>query len=276
MIIKISTIKQKLVMNLIIIALGATSISNNALTNSFKEILTISDDKYLTEYELLTKFLTKINEASRVIYDTCDLIDDTTSYINNNKPKCNYNVSYINVDVISVYDISDEMREFFVKEKKNFCKEEQIECGTLTIVIKIVDLVNSALFIATDLNNTQNLWTNLEIIDFYALAELYISSINNYDILSNITLSKHKANIILLKEKNRLNKEYNHERAWFYDSINQYIGSPIKNTLIYVGDTLGSTLGTTVRQTYNEIIPVISFEVKVITIGLVLLTFVRR
>jgi hypothetical protein len=263
-------------MNPLIIVLVTNCLSNNALTNSFKEISIISDEKYLTEYELLTKFLTKINEASRVVYDTCDLIDDTTSYITSNKPKCNYNVSYINVDVISVYDIRPEMREFFIKEKKHFCKEERIECGTLTIVVKIVDLVNSALFITTDLNNTQNLWTNLEIIDFYALADLYISSINNYDILSNITLSKHKANIILLKEKNRLNKEFSNEKAWFYDSINNYIGLPFKNTFVYIGDTLGSTIGTTVRQTFNELTPDISLEVKLITIGLVLLTVLRR
>ena len=168
------------------------------------------------------------------------------------------------------------MRKFFVKEKKHFCKEEEIECGTLTIVIKIVDLVNSALIIATDLNNTRNLWTNLEIIDFYSLADLYISSINNYDILSNITLSKHKSNIILLKEKNRLNIEFKNEKAWFYSTIDEYIGQPIKSILVYVGDTLGSTLGTTVRKTLSEITPIISNEIKLITILLILITLLRR
>lgn len=253
-----------------------TKTSNVALTNRFTEISTLSDETYVTEYQSITKFLTKINEATRVVYDTCDILEDTTSYLVTSKPSCGYNVSYINGDLIAVYDIKPDLRTFFVAEKKKNCKEEKIECGTLTIVIKIVDLINSALNIAMDLNNTQNLWNNLEIIDFYPLAELYINAINNYDILSNITLSKHKANIILLREKNRLNREYNYERAWFMDTMSNYIGNPIKNTLVYLGNTVGTTLGTTVRTTFNEITPDISLEAKLITITLIMLTFLRR
>ena len=124
-------------------------------------------------------------------------------------------------------------------------------CGKLTITIKLLDLLNSAIDITV--NNSNNLWFNLEIIDFYDLFNLYKVSIDNLEILTNITLEKQKANIILSIEKHKLKEQMKAiELDKFKNTLNTYISKPIKNGIVFIGSTLGTTLGTTVGTAINS------------------------
>ena len=103
-------------------------------------------------------FLSKINEGNRIIYDMCELLDETYSIISGtNKPSCGYNVSYIDTDIIYVYHIKADIRKFLQDEKKNFCKHQKIECGELTIIIKLLDIINFATDLSVKTNNSISL-----------------------------------------------------------------------------------------------------------------------
>ena len=209
--------------------------------------------------------LKKINDGHRIINDMCETLDEKYSIISgSNKPSCDYNVSYIDNNGIMVYYVNDHIKTFFLNEKRNFCKNEMIECGELTIILKLLDLINSVVKI-TLLNLDYNtLISNLNIIDFDSLFSLYKLSLYNDDIISNITLSKQKANVILTKEKNRLYDELNKATiSRISDNINTWLGGPVKNIFTYTGDTISGTI--------ESLVPNLSLDIKII---IILLLFV--
>jgi len=247
--------------------------TNTNNTNITTTELSIYDNANNITNIKIINFLYKINEGQRLIYDMCEVLDETYSIISgSNKPNCEYNISYIDKTDIQVYNIKKDIRTFFQEEKKNFCKKQKIECGELTIIIKLLDIINSAIKLAFINNNKDDLWTNLKIIDFNELFNLYANSLNNVNILTNITLAKQKANVILEIEKNRLRKEIS--RTWLQQSTNKisiYLGEPIYNLLNYAGSSFGDLLSTTVEHS----LPKLSMEYKCI-IGLVLILLIKR
>jgi hypothetical protein len=218
-------------------------------------------------------FLSKINEGQRIIYDMCELLDETYSIISGtNKPSCEYNVSYIDNDIIYVYPIKAKIRQFLQDEKKNFCKQQKIECGELTIIIKLLDIIKFATDLSFKTNNSISLNTNLKIINFDEMFNLYKNSLSNVNILTNITLSKQKANIILEQEKKRL--RYEHDKTWlggFTDQVAIYVGEPVSNGLIFIGTNVGNIFSSTVESA----LPNMSIEYKAIII-LILIILVKR
>ena len=198
----------------------------------------------------------------------CEILDETYSIVSgSNKPNCQYNISYIDNDNIHVFKIKNEIRTFFLNERKNFCSKQEIECGELTIIIKLLDILNSGINLAIT-SNINFLWINLEIINFDELYNLYKKSLVNNEILTNITLSKTKANVILEQEKNRLKILLN--KNWMDKYTNYlyiYIGDPVNNSLGYIACSFSSTI--------EKAIPNISIEIKIIVV-LLLLLFIKR
>ena len=101
---------------------------------------------------------------------------------------------------------------------------------------------------------------------------LYRNSLSNVNILTNITLSKQKANIILEHEKKRL--RYEQDKTWlggFTDQIAIYVGEPVSNSLVYIGTNVGHIFSSTVESA----LPNLSIEYKAIII-LILIILVKR
>ena len=214
-------------------------------------------------------YLYKINEGQKLVYDMCEVLDETYSIISgSNKPSCEYNISYINKTDILVYPLKSSLRTFFQTERKNFCKKQTIECGELVIIIKLYDLINSAIKLSIDNKNSDDLWINLEIINFDELFHLYKHSLTNFEILTNITLAKQKANVILEIEKNKIRTELS--KTWTNSMTNKlsiYLGDPINNSLNYVSGSIGDLFSNTIEHA----IPNLSIEIKVIIImGLII------
>ena len=231
---------------------GLTSLS---VYNSTTEVST-----YPNNENFILDLLKNINDGHRIINDMCETLDEKYSIISgSNKPSCDYNISYINSSNIVMYSINIDIKTFFLVEKRNFCKTEKIECGELTIIIKLLDLINSAVHVSFVNSNINDLKFNLQIMDFDQLYNVYKKSIFNNEILTNITLSKQKANVILTKEKNRLYAEYNKASIdRVSDNFNTWIGKPIKNTFTYCGDT--------VSETIESLVPELTLDVKIIII----------
>ena len=224
------------------------------------------------DYDNMISFLHKINEGTMIVYDMCETLDETYSILSGtNKPDCNYNISYINNTDIVIHPPNPKIVEFFKLEKKMFCKKEHIECGELTLILKLANLIESGIILAME-NNLDDLWINLEIIDFNEMYNLYKTSLTNAELLTNITLSKQKSNVLLTQEKYRLNKILSKTYfSSFTDKVEIWLGDPIKDSFIYVGRTLGETFGTLLDKT----LPEISLEFKLIVI-LCLVIYIRK
>jgi len=218
-------------------------------------------------------YLYKINEGQKHVYDMCEVLDETYSIISgSNKPSCEYNISYINKTYILVYPLKSSLCTFFQTERKNFCNKQTIECGELVIIIKLYDLINSAIKLSIDNKNSDDLWINLEIINFDELFHLYKHSLTNFEILTNITLAKQKANVILEIEKNKIRTELS--KTWINSMTNKlsiYFGEPINNSLNYVSGSIGDLFSNTIEHA----IPNLSIEIKVILI-LVLIIVLKK
>ena len=225
----------------------------------------------------LIQMIKKINNGNRVVHDMCESLEEKYSFMgSSNKPSCRFKVSYINKTNINLFKIKEEVRTFLINEKKIMCKEEKIECGSLTIILKILDLVNSAIDVSINMNDFA---INIELIEFDVLFDTYITALDNTELLTNITLSRTKLNLILNKEKEKLKSQLNRHGVWkIGDTLSIYIGEPIKNTLTYAGDLIGSTIGSTVGSTIDGVTPSVSFgfENKVIIGLLSILVFWRR
>lgn len=218
-------------------------------------------------------YLYKINEGQKLVYDMCEVLDETYSIISgSNKPSCEYNISYINKTNILVFELKSSLRTFFQTERKNFCQKQTIECGELVIIIKLYDLINSAIKLSIANKNSDDLWINLKIINFDELFHLYKRSLTNFEILTNITLAKQKANVILEIEKNKIRTELS--KTWTSSISNKlsiYLGEPIKNSLNYVSCSIGDLFSNTIEHA----IPNLSIEIKVIII-LVLIIVLKK
>ena len=225
------------------------------------EIEKIDDKK---EFTNLKDFLFKINEANRLVYDSCEIIDEPGGIFHSHtKPICLYNVSYLNKSDIIIFGYPKNIRDFLISERKYMCDKENIMCGRLTIIVKLLDLINSAVYIA--INNAEHIWVNLEILDFYDLFNLYKLSVSNIELLTNITLQKQKANIILSIEKNKLRNQIKNERILnIENTIYTYFAKPLKDTTVFLGNTIGSTLGATINSTIHNTIPEIDISYKII------------
>lgn len=259
-----------------LLSLLTTSLANeNSLvnTNRYNELVNyeskISD--FNLEYEKISEFLYELNEINRMIFDSCETLNERSNFLKtNHKPECRYNISYINNNEINVFNIDNNIRNFIVDEKKYYCKRELIECGELTIVIKLIDLVNYATSIAIKTNNTKDLWNNLKIMDFYELKNVYKLSLNNFELLSNITLQRHKANMLLNVEREKLKKNY--PKNNFVTNI----GDGIIGIFNFIGSGFGQILGSFISSTANQISPVLPIEYKIIIFALIAATIYSK
>ena len=236
-----------------------------------------SDLVLYSDSSVVVSMVRKLNHGNRVVHDMCESLEEKYSYISgSNKPSCRYNVSYLNGTEVILYKISEPVREFLLKEKKVMCKEEKMECGSLTVIIKLLDLVNSAVDVSI---NGNNIGVNMDLIEFDVLFETYISALENTELLTNITLSRTKSNLILSREKEKLKAQMNRHGVWrFGDTLSIYIGEPIKDSLVYIGSMLGSTLGSAVGSTIDGVTPSVTlgYENKIIVVLLGVLIFWRR
>jgi len=239
--------------------------------NRYSELSTIEDNNYLEEYEKISKFLHKVNEGTRNINYMCESLEEEKGIFNSlEKPICKYNMSYINNTEIYVYSIDESLRIFFQKKKIKFCKEEKIECGELTIILRLLDLINLSTKLTENIDNTRDLWTNLKLIDFDDLYTVYINSLNNPEILSNITLAKQRATLILNKEKERLFGSSKFDSNKKSELLENYISIPFSKVFNYIGTTIGSTLGLIIKSSLAEVLTLIPGEIKYLTIILLL------
>ena len=124
-----------------------------------------------------------------------------------------------------------------------------------------------------------DLFKNIEATSFYELFDAYQSSLKDPEILADTTLKKDRANLILEKERLRIKKINSMTSSdHFFNGVNYYIGSPIKASFCYVGDTLGTAVGSLIGSTIEKTTGGfgISGENKTILIGLVILYILKR
>tara|TARA_B110001469_G_C9459222_1_gene231502 strand:+ start:50 stop:550 length:501 start_codon:yes stop_codon:yes gene_type:complete len=148
-------------------------------------------------------------------------------------------MSYINENKIIIYGIDESIKKFFLEEKINFCKQEKIECGELTIMMKLINLLNSAVHISINTKNINDFIINLDIIEFEPLFKLYKSSLFNTELLANITVRKQKANILLTREKNRLYNEQNQNSIFNYNYFKSFFNTLNNETQKQSSDYIG-------------------------------------
>lgn len=205
----------------------------------------------------------KMNEGRRIIYDYCEVIEpDSGIFQTEERPQCLFNYSYIDTNnTINMSKINSDLRNYFITKRSDFCKRENLLCGELTILIKLLDLINGVTNIVIKDVNNPNMWLNLRIIDFENLYNLYIGSLDNIEILTNITLRRQQANIYLERERTRISKMLNqayYER--FADSVYNTIGAPVFHTVKYIGSTVGNMFG----EMIDGIMVELSMEAKII------------
>lgn len=228
----------------------------------------------------IINLVSKINLGNRIINDMCDILEEKVSFLSgSDKPNCRYNTSYISNNSLFLFDTDDKIRSFLLHKKTDYCKNKKIECGELTIILKLLDLLNSIIFISIKLISVSEVLINLETTSFNELFILYTTSLDNYDILTNITLRKHRANIILETEQIRLKKLTGQNYVYKYgNDLIVYIGEPIKHTFGFIGETIGITLGGFIGGTIETTSPVlnISNENKLILFVIILVYLFKK
>ena len=217
------------------------------LTRTSNELITSN-----LELDKIIDLLFNINDGYRVVYDYCENLNLEQGFITKTlKPDCIFNYSYIdNNSNINLFTIKEDVRTLFKEQKNNVCKSHDIECGELTIVLKIIDTINAAVNIILKDTNNINLWNNLKMIDFNEQFTFLRYAINNIEILTNITLHKTKIN-------SEMNKIYVEN---IFSNINNYIGNPIGGIFYYIGNTIGQTGGVVIEK----ILPEIGSDTKII------------
>ena len=228
----------------------------------------------------ILKLLSHINYGNRIINDMCEMMEEKVSiWGNSDKPNCRYNASFIINNTVHLFDVSENVREFLLKRKQDTCKKTESDCGELTIMLKLVDLINSIVHISLQINKLDELFDNVEAISFYELFQTYTETLENHELLANITLKKERSNLILERERmrvKRLNTMTSTESFMEYTQI--YIGTPVKSSLLYVGNTVGSTVGSLFGSALSETGEAISMsgENKLIFVGLIAVALLRR
>ena len=247
-------------------------------TKDFSQISNILlDDTY--EIKLLN-LIKHINKGNMIINDMCEMMDEQTSFFKgSDKPLCRYNASFISNNDVYLYNTSEIVRSFFLKRKQESCRKGDQECGELTIILKLIDIINSVVYITSKVSSSKDLFNNVDSLLFYELFDTYQSSLNDPEILANITLKKDRANLILDRERMRIRQlnslTYSDN---IFNGISFYIGLPIKSSLCYIGNTVGSTIGSLfgsmIEGTANGIS--VSSENKIIATILVSLYIIKR
>ena len=221
-----------------------------------------------------------VNHANRIINDMCEMLEEKVSiWSGSDKPNCRYNASFIVNNTIHLFDISENVRSFLLKRKQETCKNLESDCGELTIMLKLVDLLNSMVHISFKIDNLDELFINARAISFYELFQTYTETLENHELLANITLKKERANSILERERMRVKKLNTMTRTEsFMEYTKIYIGSPIKSSLMYIGNTAGSTIGSLFGSALSETGEAFSMstENKLIILGFAGLIIFRR
>jgi hypothetical protein len=275
----LTTMNRKFAISLLVSITLAKYICGTEIHEGPKEVTQVASISQVEDLDLL-KIITYINKGNRVVNDFCEMTEERTGFLTgSDKPNCRYNASFINDSNITLYDIGENVRKFFLTRKQDHCKNSEAECGEFTIVLKLVDLINSIVHISFQVNNLSDLFKNVEVTSFYELFDTYISSLDNPEILANITLKRDRAISILNRERLRIKKINSMTRSdYFFEGVNYYVGNPIKRTLEYTGSTIGSTigqlLGTTIEGTAGGL--GVSPENKLIFIGLATLYVLKR
>ena len=242
--------------NILTLLIGSILYNQSTVT----DVALYNDNQYLVQtVELMFKF----NEGRRIIYDYCEVVEpDSGIFQTEERPQCLFNYSYIDANnTIYVSKINSELRNYFITKRSDFCKKEELLCGELTILIKLLDLINGVTDIVIKDVNNHNIWLNLMIIDFENLYNLYVGSLDNIEILTNITLRRQQANIYLERERTRIAKMLNqayYERV--ADSVYSMIGAPIFDSVKYVGSAVGNLFGEMIAGIMVEL----SIEAKII------------
>lgn len=246
------------ILRVALLTLATTNINyTNTTTSGTNEIAIYN----LMNNEGVIELLYKINEGYKIVYDYCENLELNDGYIfKNEKPDCLFNYSYIDSNNgINLYIIQRDVRTMFKDYKNTVCKTKDIECGEMTIVLKIVDIINSAITIIMEDVNNPNIWINLKVIDFYPQIDFLKYAVNNVELLTNITLKKDKINLLLTIEKNKLEEDMNRLGVEKYlNYAYNYIGNPIKRVGSYFGETIGETI--------DKIIPELNVDTKIIII----------
>ena len=139
----------------------------------------------------IINLISHINRGNRIVNDMCEMMDEKKTYLMvSDKPNCRYNASYIINNTINLIDVSENVRDFFLKRKQESCRDANIQCGELTIILKLVDLINSIVQISSKTNELDDIFYNLDALAFYELFNLYTKSLENTQILTNITLKR--------------------------------------------------------------------------------------
>jgi hypothetical protein len=270
---------RKFAISLLVSITLAKYICGTEIPDEFIGITEVASISQVEDLHLL-KIITYINKGNRVVNDFCEMTEERTGFLTgSDKPNCRYNASFINDSNITLYDIGENVRKFFLTRKQEHCKNSEAECGEFTIILKLVDLINSIVHISFRIDNLSDLFKNVEVTSFYELFDTYISSLDNPEILANITLKRDRAISILDRERLRIRKLNSMTRSdYFFEGVNYYVGNPIKRTLEYTGSTIGSTigqlLGTTIEGTAGGL--GVSPENKLIFIGLATLYVLKR
>ena len=238
------------------------------------------DNSIQVQENKILNLIKYINKGNMIVNDMCEMMEERVGLISgSDKPNCRYNASFISENIIQLFDVSENVRQFFLKRKQESCKQTNQDCGELTIILKLVDLINSIVHISFKMTSLTDLFKNVEAISFYELFDAYQSSLKDPEILANITLKKDRANLILEKERLRIKRINSMTSSdHFFNGVNYYIGSPIKASFCYVGDTLGTAVGSLIGSTIEKTTGGlgISGENKTIIIGLVILYILKR
>ena len=233
----------------------------------------------ITEQVKIIEIIKKMNKGHRVVNDICEMLEEKNVFWSGtNKPDCRYNISYISNNIIHLYNIYENVRKFIFNRKKIHCKKFEIECGELTLIIKLIDLLNSIVSVSMKITSISDLLVNIEVVSFNEMFDLYISSLDNDEILSNITLRKQRANLILDREQMRLTSIRDQHYIYKIGSnINNYIAEPLKTSLGYIGNTIGNIIGCTLGSAIESTAPAfnISGENKLI-VGLFLVVYLLK
>ena len=196
--------------------------------------------------QFLIPFLSNINKGSNLVSDICnDLEPDNNLFNQIMKPNCNIEIAYIDKDIIHIKFIRHDILDFLGKMKSKYCNRGEIQCGEIIVGMNLIKLLNQSIEITNKTSDLDSIKLNLDIIDFYDRFENLINILNNIELLTNITLKKHKANNYIEHQKYLMKQRKNTQ---WYDSwslsFKNSLGNPVKNVITWSGYTVGEGIGS--------------------------------
>lgn len=246
--------------------------TTNEITTS---VYKMTNNEYYNTQRIL-EFIKKINHANHIINDMCEMMEEKVGFISgSDKPNCRYNASFIVNSSLQLFHVEESVRTFFLTRKKAACKKSTMECGELSIILKLVDLINSLVHISSKITTISELFINIEVTSFDELFQTYIESLENTEILANITLHKDRANFILERERQRIRRETSRTKVDdFLESANVYFGSPIKVCFCYIGTTIGNAFGSVIDGATDSL--AMSKENKFIMVFILVIVILKK